>query len=886
MRVETDYEPHTPIRYSSTATYYILLATITGALLALIIHSQFGVTPRWIAVMIILASLPIFLTLAIIQRRNAPNRVRIIPCKKANITTKKSLSQKTSPISSSAPTTEATFTTALEDHIGIGIGHIDSNLQWISLNKPLADHLTVSRDSLLGQSLETSLYQQAPEIADHIHQVITSGESLLGIPIVLRSNTHSLINKVLQADLHILKNPTNADTTLLITTQDITESHTALIEHRAHSKILMHGSQNSKLNETIALVADSIEELFSRTTCLIVTNNESDGLFRPVDRPNDNHSKLSKLFEPLLPKNPDGFFTKVVQSNTPRVFAPLTAVKHQPITGRLVAAGFKSCWSHPITLSNGIVWGVCAILSTDPFMSPSPKANEHLSVLLKLVATIIERRTLLDRLTSVTKRLEHAEQVGSVGVFDWNTETNEVVWTTQMEALYGFPAKSFGKHITSWESAIPKSDAHAINRRYREIIKTKQSAFTLEHRFIHANGEIRWSFIKGGIEYDSHNQPIRVIGIATDVTERKLLETQSKADKVRLHQALDAGRLGFWDWNIQTDAIQFDGRWLSILGYNPNDMATTMRAWTELVHPEDTDRIQDKLTEHINGDNDFYECEHRLRKKDGSWIWILNRGRVIERNEDGTPLRAVGVYSDISEIYQTREKIKSESDKKDIFLATLAHELRNPLAPIRTGLEILKLETNQETIRQTHTMMSRQLLYLIRLIDDLLDISRISKGTLRLQKEQCLLSDIITPAIESSQPLLDRKKHTFSFTEPSEPITIYGDSIRLAQVLGNILKNAAKYTPDCGRITLCCKASKNQIHIIIQDSGIGIEPCQLMKIFELYYQAPGSRQYSDGGLGIGLSLTKSIVDLHGGTLKITSRGRMKGTTVKLTLPRN
>jgi PAS domain S-box-containing protein len=415
---------------------------------------------------------------------------------------------------------------------------------------------------------------------------------------------------------------------------------------------------------------------------------------------------------------------------------------------------------------------------------------------------------------------------------------------------------------------------------------TGQGAFNLIHRFQHQAGEMRWSSLKGKIEYCPQGKPLRAIGVATDITEQRVIEQQAHQNNNRLQQVLQAGRLGFWDWNIQTGDVYFGGSWASMLGYSIDTISPNIESWSRLVHPEDKARIDKIRSKHLRGETEDYESEHRLKKSDGSWLWVLDRGRVVERDLDGCPLRATGIYSDISEIQRARESMKSEAKKKDIFLATLAHELRNPLAPIRTGLEILKLASNPGTVREVHETMSRQLLLLVRLIDDLLDISRITEGKLILQKQRCSLHDIVQLGIESSQPLIDHKKHTLTITQPSEPIYLHADTPRLAQVLCNLLKNAAKYTPESGSIDLTCNTSQKYVSIVLKDSGVGIEQKHQEAVFEMFHQIPESQTHAEGGLGIGLSLAKLITELHGGTITVFSQGLNQGTTVTLRIPRD
>lgn len=887
IRVEADYEPHTPIRYSTTAANYTLIATIFGALLALIVHSQFGIAPRWIAVIIVIGSVPIFMLIYLFARGGTKNTTRM----QRNGGSEKLISSQPSNESQATDIHQAVANEFQDssiliddvDRLPIGIGYLDSNLQWIRANHRLATHLQVPRASLPGKFLQKTLRLRAPKLVHEIAQMVEMCNTVTDFEVTINPREPQLIKTVLSAQVYTINDSQSDNFILLLVTHDITETRIARAQLATYSWLTSQLHEIAPLSDTLQATADSIEQLFSDTLCLIVSDHNMEGELRIVDRACPLHKNI---FNSPLTRDQKSFFTDVMRTARQKILAPLTEDPQKPITHRLLGAGFKSCWIYPISLSNGVVWGTIAVLSPSHTMRPSPKEREHLDNFLKPLVTTIERSELINRLKSEKSRLEYAKRAANLGVFDWHLQSDEVIWTQSMESLYGLEPRAFGRHISCWESLIPKNDLAKIAKFFRDATEVTQTEFTLSHRFIHQTGKIRWCSLTGKIEYSDAHAPLRIIGIATDITEQKAIEDQANQDRNRLQQALDAGGLCFWEWNIQTGEVQLGGCLNSMLGYNHNDIAPSIRAYEKLTHPEDRERVNTNLSKHLLGETKYYECEYRIRRKDGSWLWILDRGRVVERDLDGNPLRAIGVHSDISEIQDTRETMRHDAQKKDLFLATLAHELRNPLAPIRTGLEILKLETNPDTITQIRDTMSRQLLHLVRIIDDLLDISRITNGKLKLQIQRCLLQDITQLAIETSQHLIDRKNHIFAVWQPKEPIYLQGDAGRLAQVVSNLLKNAAKYTPNGGSISLTSKTSEKHITVIVEDSGVGIDPQHITAIFEMFHQVPESYQHAEGGLGIGLSHAKSITELHGGALTVFSRGLNQGTTVTLQIPWN
>lgn len=233
----------------------------------------------------------------------------------------------------------------------------------------------------------------------------------------------------------------------------------------------------------------------------------------------------------------------------------------------------------------------------------------------------------------------------------------------------------------------------------------------------------------------------------------------------------------------------------------------------------------------------------------------------------------------------SREAIREADRLKDEFLATLAHELRNPLAPLRSGLQLLRLREGDATAARIHEMMERQVTHLVRLVDDLLEMSRISRGTLELRKECIEMAAIVRNAIETSDHLIKENRHELSVLLPNEAIWVDGDPIRVAQIIANLLSNAAKYTAPGGHIVVQVRRDANAV-VSVRDNGAGISPEMLLRVFEMFNR--GDRRGDKDGLGIGLTVARRLVELHGGTIAARSEGPGTGSefTVRLPLARN
>ena len=229
--------------------------------------------------------------------------------------------------------------------------------------------------------------------------------------------------------------------------------------------------------------------------------------------------------------------------------------------------------------------------------------------------------------------------------------------------------------------------------------------------------------------------------------------------------------------------------------------------------------------------------------------------------------------------------IKESERRKDEFLATLAHELRNPLAPIRNASHILRLSLkNNAQVEQVCDMMERQVSHMVRLVDDLMEISRISRGTIELRRECATLESIVHSAVDTSMPLITASRHELNVLLPPEPVMLYGDSVRLAQVIGNLLNNAAKYTDRGGRILLLAEQHGAELIIRVRDNGVGIAMDSLPHIFDMFMQVKNASSHTHGGLGIGLSLAKHLVEMHGGSLSAASEGIGRGSEFCIRLP--
>ena len=374
--------------------------------------------------------------------------------------------------------------------------------------------------------------------------------------------------------------------------------------------------------------------------------------------------------------------------------------------------------------------------------------------------------------------------------------------------------------------------------------------------------------------------------------ERQAAELMAQDERLRF--ALSAGGLGFWELDLITYQLDCS----SICKENFGRSAQEPLSYEDLhasVHPDDKARVHAAMARSIDTRTD-YDIEYRILWPSGGAHWVLVRGRATY--DEVGPRRMLGVSLDITErkrlyeawqqsdldVVRQAEELQRVNRRKDEFLATLAHELRNPLAPIRTGMELLARSPEAEVQQRTLGVMRRQISHMVRLIDDLLDVSRITSGKFELKRERISLASALGAAVEASRPLIDRKQHTLRVAVTEESLYLDADLTRIAQVIGNLLNNASNYTPNGGLIELCAKREHGEVVICVRDNGIGIPADRLEDVFEMFSQLNRTLERSQGGLGIGLALVRSLVEMHRGKVSAESAGPGKGSTFTVRLP--
>jgi PAS domain S-box-containing protein len=365
--------------------------------------------------------------------------------------------------------------------------------------------------------------------------------------------------------------------------------------------------------------------------------------------------------------------------------------------------------------------------------------------------------------------------------------------------------------------------------------------------------------------------------------EQARVEAALRITEERLQAVLRTAHMAFWAWDPATDTVSASVTMDELLGLPPGEKLTSSRRGFELVHPEDLPALRAKL-EAAARDGGTWDHDFRIvRPRDGKVTWLTERANAT-RDSNGKLVMA-GLVWDVTERKLLESSLQEADQRKDEFLATLAHELRNPLAPLRNGLQIARLTSSADSpFQRTIEMMDRQLTHLVRLVDDLLDVGRISSGKIELRRDKLALPAILTSSAEAARAAIDTHSHQLIIEPAAEELWVEGDFDRLTQIFSNLLTNAAKYTERGGRIELRISRKGNYAVVNVSDNGIGIPSDDLPHVFELFSQVRLHQGRSEGGLGIGLAIVRKLVEMHQGTVSVCSDGSGKGSTFTVRLP--
>jgi PAS domain S-box-containing protein len=490
---------------------------------------------------------------------------------------------------------------------------------------------------------------------------------------------------------------------------------------------------------------------------------------------------------------------------------------------------------------------------------------------------------------------------------------------------------------------IHADDRERVQRIMAAAVEGTDDFVEFEYRIVlPADGSMRWIVSRLSITRSADGRALRFVGADIDITSRKHLEVTLPPSEVRLRVLADAVPLVIWTSTPEGVANFFNKRWYEYSGLSLDQ--TSGYGWQAIVHPDDAPASYQRWETALER-GEVFDTEFRLRGGDAAYRWFVARNVPVrdadshvqgwfgtateidqfkhpraEAHDSEAPVcdimapifgptfsGAITVQRDTTDVARetdmlresevryralaedlsrTQEALLTADRQKDQFLATLAHELRNPLAPVASAMQLISLRGSTDPqVLWALDVVNRQTHNMTRLIDDLMDVSRISQNKLVLRIEPVDLVAVLRDAMDISRPLMQRQGQQMTVDLPHEPVILDGDATRLAQVFANLLDNAVKYTEAGGALSLTARFEGAEVVVSVRDTGIGIAPEHTAHIFELFSQVRASQDRAKGGLGIGLALAKQLVHLHGGTISVQSEGEGQGSEFVVRLPR-
>jgi PAS domain S-box-containing protein len=500
-----------------------------------------------------------------------------------------------------------------------------------------------------------------------------------------------------------------------------------------------------------------------------------------------------------------------------------------------------------------------------------------------------EQRQAEEELRDIRSRMEAALEAGAIGTWSWDVVGDRFYGDNSLARMFSVATEDVlaGNSLSQIIQRLHPEDRPYVQDKIERALRSGDR-YEASYRVINDDGTWKWITARGKIERDGSGQAIRFPGVVIDVTDWKRAEedltrlTEESARRKRLYETFLSSIPDFayvfdldhrFSYANEVLLKTWGRTWDEAIGKTCHELG--YEKWHAEMHDREIEQV--KLTRQpLRGEVPF---NGTFGRRDYEYILVP----VIGKN--GEVEAVAGTTRDVTDRKLAEQALRDVARRKDDFLAMLAHELRNPLAPIRNGLQVMRLaKTDVDELASIRDMMERQLAHLVRLIDDLLDISRITRNKMQLRRTQISIADVIDSAVETATPAIEEAGHHLSVVLPSGPIMLLADLTRLAQVFSNLLSNSAKYTPRGGTIVLSVKPPQdNHVVITVSDNGIGIPANALSSLFDMFSQVDRSLERSSGGLGIGLALVKGLVEMHEGTVAATSV-EGSGSTFTVRLP--
>ena len=442
-------------------------------------------------------------------------------------------------------------------------------------------------------------------------------------------------------------------------------------------------------------------------------------------------------------------------------------------------------------------------------------------------------------------------------------------------AVFGFSKEEFINREVHYKFLIHEDDTARVNDEV-ELLKSGKTGYRLTHRDYrvrHKNGHYVWVTDTTVVKYDEKSGVNLLFGYLIDITERKELELKLETERNRLSLLLDATRLGTWEWNPQNDKTIFNDRWAKMFGYEPGELDDNVETWSSRLHPDDYDKAWQAIKDHLDGVTPFYESEHRILHRSGRWVYVLDRGRIIERDAQGRATRYAGTVTDVTEQKQAELDARRAAHAKNVFLANMSHEIRTPLHGILGLASVLENTDVSDYQKRLLRTIKNSGDYLLNTLNDLLDLTRAEEGQLKIKLGTHSIVHILEHIHSLFEQRAEEKGLAFEFDIADDlPRQVIMDHSRVIQVVSNLVSNAIKFTQH-GKIQVKARwlaenERKGELEISVTDSGAGIRDTQ--RIWQLFEQEDDGLTRSQQGSGLGLAIVRNLVQLLSGTIQVDS----------------
>jgi PAS domain S-box-containing protein len=523
-----------------------------------------------------------------------------------------------------------------------------------------------------------------------------------------------------------------------------------------------------------------------------------------------------------------------------------------------------------------------------------------------LKAEISERRKAEKELRKSEERYSLAQRAANIGSWDWDINIGALYWSDQIEPIFGFGPGKFGRTYEAFLQCVHPDDRQYVINSVDASVKGERD-YAIEHRIIWPNGKTRWVSEAGEVYRNEKGEAIRMVGVVQDITERKHAEEALQKSEERYRTLVELAL----DIIYRLDAegnILFISHGIESLGYTPEELIGINLG--DIVHPDDLDAVWKGLAERRTGSRITRNLEFRVLKKlhknrrgliDSVWVSVTARGlwnipddKIKKQNKNF--LGTLGIMRDITErrrvaeeLERAKEAAETASSAKSEFLASMSHELRTPLNAIIGFSEVLQEkyfgELNEKQAEYV-TDIRESGKHLLALINDILDLSKVEAGKMELELSKVNIKELLENSLVMVKEKASKHKIRLDIciVREGEYLEIAADERKLKQIMFNLLSNAVKFTPDGGTVTLEAKNKDEELVISVSDTGVGIALNHQEKIFEEFYQIRGGIKDKTAGTGLGLPLTRRLVEMHGGMIWVESEGKDKGSRFSFSLP--